>query len=900
MQEYNHWHSLEADEVLRRVESSQDGLSSAEVEARLKKYGPNKLQEEKKKSPIIRFLMQFNNLLIYVLLGAAFFTAMLGHFIDTSVILAVVVINAIIGFVQESKAEDAMQAIKKMLAFNATVLRDGHKKKIDSEDIVVGDILFIGSGDRVLADIRLLDTNGFSAQESLLTGESLPVEKNPQKVKKEAVIADRSCMLFAGTIVSSGTAKGVVVATANNTQLGRISGMLESIEVLKTPLIEQIDKFAKWLTAFLLFFSVMVFLIGYYIKDFAFDELFMAIVGLFVSAIPEGLPAVLTITLAVGVQAMAKKHAIIRNLPSIETIGSVSVICSDKTGTLTQNEMMVSSVVTNDKDFSISGTGYEPIGDIYLQEKLIDAGENELLKFLAKTSILCSDALIANENGTWKIDGSPTEAALVTFAHKVGLDADEIRADYKREDMIPFDSKHKFMATLDHAHQGSSMIIVKGAAEIIIEMCKLEFVDENNAKEINSTYWHNMSEKLASQGQRVLAVAYKNTSGDKVTLNFDDLESDLILVSLFGLIDPPRAEAIDAVKECYSAHIDVKMITGDHLLTATAIAKTIGLKNCDNALSGEDIEKLSDEELGEAVLKTDIFARTTPEHKLRLVKALQAHSKIVAMTGDGVNDAPALKRANVGIAMGKKGTEAAKESSEFVLTDDNFASIVNAVREGRRVYDNIKKVISWTLPTSIAEAAVIVVAILFGMVLPITPIQILWANMITATTLGIALAFEAEEKNIMKRRPRAIGESILDRELIWHIAYVTMLFLVVVFGAYYYALQDGQSLDYARTLALNTLVFMEIFHLFFIRNFKTLSIGISDVVANKIVWSAVSVIVFAQITITYLPFFHGVFETDSLRVFDFGMIFVAGITLFALLELEKQFRLRAARKRETA
>ncbi|MGE4397864.1 MAG: cation-translocating P-type ATPase, partial [Sulfurimonas sp.] len=505
MQEYNHWHSLEADEVLRRVESSQDGLSSAEVEARLKKYGPNKLQEEKKKSPIIRFLMQFNNLLIYVLLGAAFFTAMLGHFVDTSVILAVVVINAIIGFVQESKAEDAMQAIKKMLAFNATVLRDGHKKKVDSEDIVVGDILFIGSGDRVLADIRLLDTNGFSAQESLLTGESLPVEKNPQKVKKEAVIADRSCMLFAGTIVSSGTAKGVVVATANNTQLGRISGMLESIEVLKTPLIEQMDKFAKWLTAFLLFFSVIVFLIGYYIKDFAFDELFMAIVGLFVSAIPEGLPAVLTITLAVGVQAMAKKHAIIRNLPSIETIGSVSVICSDKTGTLTQNEMMVSSVVTNDKDFSISGTGYEPIGDIYLQEKLIDAGENELLKFLAKTSILCSDALIANENGTWKIDGSPTEAALVTFAHKVGLDADEIRADHKREDMIPFDSKHKFMATLDHAHQGSSMITVKGAAEIIIEKCKLEFVDENNAKEINSSYWHNMSEKLASQGQRVLA-----------------------------------------------------------------------------------------------------------------------------------------------------------------------------------------------------------------------------------------------------------------------------------------------------------------------------------------------------------------------------------------------------------
>ena len=898
MQKSNSWHSLEADEVLKAVGSSQDGLGSSEVEQRLKKYGPNKLQEAEKKSALVRFLMQFHNLLIYVLLGAAFFTAMLGHFIDTSVILAVVVINAIIGFVQESKAEDAMQAIKKMLAFNATVLRDRHKKKVDSEELVVGDIVFMESGDRVLADVRLLHTNGFSTQESLLTGESLPVEKNSKKVKDEAIVAERSCMVFAGTIVSSGNAKGVVVATANNTELGHISGMLESVEMLKTPLIEQMDKFAKWLTSFLVLFSVMIFLIGYYIKGFAFDELFMAIVGLFVSAIPEGLPAVLTITLAVGVQAMAKKHAIIRNLPAIETIGSVSVICSDKTGTLTQNEMMVSSVVSGKNRFKIGGIGYEPIGDIYLEEKLVDADKNELLKFLAKTTLLCSDASIAKEEGSWKIDGSPTEAALVTFAHKIGFDADKIRADYKREDMIPFDSKHKFMATLNHAHQGNSMIIVKGAAEIIIDMCKLEFVDEEKTKELNSSYWHDMAKELASQGQRVLAVAYKNTSNDKATLNFDDLKNDLILVSLFGLIDPPRAEAVEAVKECYSAQIDVKMITGDHLLTATAIGRIIGLKNCDNALSGADIEKLSDDALGEAVLKTDIFARTTPEHKLRLVKALQAHSKIIAMTGDGVNDAPALKRANIGIAMGKKGTEAAKESSEFVLTDDNFASIVNAVREGRRVYDNIKKVISWTLPTSIAEAAVIVVAILFGMVLPITPIQILWANMITATTLGIALAFEAEEKNIMKRRPRAIGEPILDKELVWHIVYVTTLFLIVVFGAYYYALQDGQSLDYARTLALNTLVFMEIFHLFFIRNFKTLSLKISDIAANKIVWSAVSIIVFAQIFITYIPFFHGVFETEALRAFDFGMILAAGIVLFALLELEKQFRLRVARKSE--
>ncbi|MDD3506582.1 MAG: HAD-IC family P-type ATPase, partial [Sulfurimonas sp.] len=691
MQENSNWHSLEKDEVLKILNSSQDGLNSAEVEVKLKKYGPNKLQEEKKKSPIVRFFMQFNNLLIYVLLAAAFLTATLGHFIDTSVILGVVIINAIIGFIQESKAEDAMQAIKKMLAFSAIVLRDGHKKKINSEELVIGDIVFMEPGDRVLADTRLLHTNSFSAQESLLTGESLPVEKNPKKVKNEAMIADRSCMVFAGTIASSGYAKGVVTATANNTELGRISGMISSVEVLKTPLIEQMDKFAKGLTLFLILFSVLIFIIGYFIKDFAFDELFMAIVGLFVSAIPEGLPAVLTITLAVGVRAMAKKHAIIRNLPAIETIGSVSVICSDKTGTLTQNEMMVGSIVSSKSIFRVEGTGYEPIGDIYLKDKLIDANKNELLKFLAKTSLLCSDALISKEEESWKIEGSPTEAALVTFAHKIGFDADEVRASYKREDMIPFDARHKFMATLNHSHQGRFLIVVKGAAEIIIEMCRFEFIDANNTQEIDSLYWQDMAKELASQGQRVLAVAYKNVSSDKVTLNFDDLQSDLVLISLFGLIDPPRPEAKVAIQECYNAYIDVKMITGDHLLTATTIGKSIGLKNCENALSGADIEKLSDEELGEIVLKTDIFARTTPEHKLRLVKALQAHSKIVAMTGDGVNDAPALRRANVGIAMGKKGTEAAKESSEFVLTDDNFASIVSAIREGRRVYDNIKK-----------------------------------------------------------------------------------------------------------------------------------------------------------------------------------------------------------------
>lgn len=899
MQEHNNWHSLEAYEALKILDSSQDGLSSSEVEERLKKYGPNKLQEEKKKSPIIRFLMQFNNLLIYVLLSAAVVTALLDHLIDTFVILGVVLINAIIGFIQENRAQNAMDAIKKMLAFHAIALRDKSKQKVQSESLVIGDIVFMKPGDRVLADVRLLETHAFSVQEAPLTGESVAVSKSVKKVAFEATLGDRTSMAFAGTTVAGGEAKGVVVATADKTELGRISGMLGSVETLTTPLVEQMDKFAKYLTLFILSFSLLIFLIGHFVKGLDFTEAFMAVIGLFVAAIPEGLPAVLTITLAVGVQAMAKRNAIVRQLPAIETIGSVSVICSDKTGTLTQNEMMVSSVITDDRDFRVEGAGYEPIGDIYIKEEKVDIDAHERLKFLAKTSLLCSDTVLKEEGDSWKIEGSPTEGALVAFAHKVGLFADETRETFKRDDKIPFDSKHKYMATLNHSHEGESIIVVKGAAEIIIKMSEFEYVDAHNEKEIQTAYWEEKAKELASSGQRVLALAYKKVPHDKSTLDFDDLKEGIVLIALVGLIDPPRHEAIDAIKECYSAHIDVKMITGDHLLTATAIGKSIGLRNCENVLSGADIEKLSDEELESAVLDTDIFARTTPEHKLRLVKAFQSHSKIVAMTGDGVNDAPALKRANVGIAMGKSGTEAAKESSEFVLTDDNFASIVSAIREGRRVYDNIKKVISWTLPTNASEASVIIVAIFFGMVMPITPIQILWANMITAVTLGIALAFEDEDKNIMKRSPRAIDEPILNQELVWHIVYVTTLFLIAVFGAFYYAMQNGASVEYARTLSLNVLVFLEIFHLFYIRNLNIIELKLSDVLGNRVVWSAVSVIFFAQIAITYVPSLQGVFLTASLEFFDFSMIFVCGVVVFALLEIEKQVRLRVARKRET-
>jgi magnesium-transporting ATPase (P-type) len=890
------WHAMPYEEVLREFEVSEEGLKSAEVAQRLERYGLNKLQEEKKKSAFVRFMMQFNNLLIYVLLAAAVVTALLEHIMDSIVILSVVLINAIIGFMQENRAQNAMDAIKKMLAFSATVQREGKKTKISSEELVPGDIVYLGAGDRVLADIRLIQAHGFSVQEALLTGESVPVEKHLKAVEEDATIGDRSSMAFAGTTVAGGQAKGVVVATANHTELGAINKMLGEVQTLTTPLLEQMDKFAKWLTGVILTVSALIFLFGYFVKSMHFNEIFMAVVGLFVAAIPEGLPAVLTITLAVGVQAMAKRNAIVRHLPAIETIGAVSVICSDKTGTLTQNEMTVVSFVSREGEFTIEGSGYEPLGEVLLQGEKIAAKEYASLHHLGKCALLCSDAQLHNEEGTWKVEGSPTEGALVTFGRKIGFDAQELRESFSRDDMIPFDSKHKFMATLNHNHIGESMIIVKGAPEVIVKMCALEFTSDAEAAAIEPAFWEEKARIIAAEGQRVLALAYKKVEGEKKTLTFEDLKSELVLIGLVGLIDPPRPEAIEAIKECHSASIDVKMITGDHALTAAAIGRTIGLKNTQNPLTGADIEKLSDEELQQAVLSTDIFARTTPEHKLRLVSALQAQAKIVAMTGDGVNDAPALKRANAGVAMGKNGTEAAKESSEFVLTDDNFASIVSAVREGRRVFDNIKKVISWTLPTNASEASVVIVAILLGMAMPISPIQILWANMITAVTLGIALAFEGEDNNIMHRAPRGIDEPILSGVLVWQILFVTALFVTAIFGIYYISVEEDPSIEHAQTLALNTLVFMEIFYLFYIRNHNTIKVSMRDMLGTKVVWTAVGVVFFAQLAITYVPFMQGVFKTAPLSLYDFGLILAAGVVMLAILEVEKQIRLRRKKK----
>ena len=892
------WHSEEYKAVLETLRTSAQGLESHDAQGRLDAHGPNRLPTAAKRSVFLRFLSHFHNILIYVLIGSAVITAFLDHWVDTGVILAVVIANAIIGFIQEGKAEKAMDAIRHMLAPHANVIRGGERVSIEGEDLVPGDIVLLEAGDKVPADLRLFSAHGLQVQEAILTGESVPVEKHIKPAVADAPLGDRICMAFSGTLVTSGQGKGVVVATGKKTEIGRISGLLSEVETLTTPLVTQMGIFAKWLTVLILIIAALLLVFGYFVEHYDFTEMFMAVVGLSVAAIPEGLPAVLTITLAIGVQSMARRNAIVRRLPAIETLGSVSVICTDKTGTLTRNEMMVASVLTPQHLFSLEGNGYAPEGALKLKDTAVSPAEHDVLADLARAASLCNDAALREKDGVWTVEGDPMEGALLAFAGKMDLDVRKEQAGWTRTDAIPFDARHRFMATLNHDHEGHALVLVKGAPERILSMCKNQRGVNGDVQALDTSYWNSKAEEIAAQGQRVLAFAAMAVKPDHMVLEHQNVENTLTLLGMVGMIDPPRAEAITAVAECHGAGIRVKMITGDHAKTAGAIGRQIGLQNSDKVLTGADLDGMDDASLRQAVLNCDIFARTSPEHKLRLVMALQSHGMTVAMTGDGVNDAPALKRADAGIAMGMKGSEAAKEAAELVLADDNFASIAAAVREGRTVYDNIKKVISWTLPTNAGEAMCIIVALLLGMTLPVTPIQILWINLITAVTLGIALAFEPTEENTMRRPPRPRSEPLLSGDLIWHIVLVSLLFLCGVFGIYQYAMEKGYSIDLARTMALNTLVVMEIFHLFFIRNIYGTSLTWKAVRGTKVVWMTVIAITIAQFAITYLPPLQAVFSTVSIPFLDGVIIVGIGAALFAIIETEKQMRLAFRRGRE--
>jgi calcium-translocating P-type ATPase len=858
------FHNLPPADCLHALQSSPDGLTDAEAARRLVEHGRNQFPEAPSLGPMRRFLAQFHNVLIYVLLAAAAVTGALQHWVDTGVILAVVLANAIIGFVQEGKAEAAMAAIRQMLAPRASVLRDGRRVTVDGAAVVPGDIVLLEAGDKVPADLRVIEARGLAAQEAILTGESVPVEKGADAVAVEAALGDRRSMLWSGTLVTQGTARGLVVTTGKDTEIGRIGGLLAEVEQLTTPLVAQMDHFARWLSFLIVLAGALLLAYGYFVGHMPFAELFMAVVAVAVAAIPEGLPAVMTITLAIGVQAMARRHAIVRRLPAIEAIGSVSVICTDKTGTLTRNEMVVVAAETPEGRFAIEGEGYAPQGAI------TPAGD---LSRLARAAALCNDAALREHAGQWIVEGDPMEGALMAFARKAG----DGNAAHRR-DAIPFDSRHRYMAVLTEGADGG-MIHVKGAPERVFRMCAgLDYQD-----------WHDRSEAMARRGLRVLAFAERAESAPHI--DEAKLNGGMTLLGLVGLIDPPRPEAVAAVAECRSAGIRVKMITGDHAGTALAIARQIGLENPDRVLTGTDLDRLDDAQLALEVASVDVFARTSPEHKLRLVTALQADGLSVAMTGDGVNDAPALKRADIGIAMGLKGSEAAKEAADLVLADDNFASIAAAVREGRTVWDNLRKVISWMLPTNAGESMVIVIALLAGLLLPLSPVMILWVNMITAITLGFALAFEPTESGTMSRPPRRRDTPVLSGELVWHVVLVAALFGAAIFAMFNYAQDRGYSLALSQTVAMNTLVVLKTFHLFFIRNIHGTSLTWDAIRGTKVVWIVVVAVTAAQFAVTYLPPLQDILGTEPVPLLDGLLIVGIGAAFFALIEIEKQIRL---------
>lgn len=866
---------------MNKLKSNKDkGLDSKEVSERQKQFGRNKIPRGKKRSVWVRLLMQFHNVLIYVLMAAALITAFLGHWIDTYVILAVIVVNAVIGFIQEGRAEKALEGIRQMLSLNAVVRRDGRKKTIDAEDLVPGDIVLLKSGDKIPADIRLFESKNLRVEESPLTGESTPVDKNTEPVADDSIIGDQSGMTFSGTLVTYGSAIGVVVHTGTRTEIGKINQMIEDVEKITTPLLQQIEKFGKWLSLIILIFTISFFAFGYIFRDYTIDQLFLAAIGLIVASIPEGLPAIMTITLAVGVQRMASRNAIIRRLPSVETLGSINVICSDKTGTLTRNEMTVKTIISAEKEYRVEGTGYNPEGAIFENDKKIDPENDKVLWKFLKTVRASNNSEINKSNGKWRLTGTPTEGALLTLSYKAGL------KDFKtkRLDSIPFESEHKYAATLNKT-DNEVFAFITGAPEILLTMCNKQYTAEGE-RDIDRDFWENKMEEVAAKGERILGTAFKKMDEGLKEIKKDDLQDNVIFLGFAGIIDPPRDEVIQAINECKSAGIEVKMITGDHAITAKTIGKKIGIGDGEKVMTGKELEEMSDDQFSKVVDQYDIYARTSPEHKLKLVTALQKNGKLCAMTGDGVNDAPALKKSNIGIAMGIKGTEVSKDASEMVLTDDNFATIVHAVEEGRTVYDNIRKSLLFILPTNGAEALVLMSAILLGIIMPITPVQILWVNMVTAVTLALAIAVEPMEEKIMERQPRKTGEPILGKLFIWRIAFVSVLIGGLTLLMFNFMLSLDLDETAARTIAVNTLVGGQLFYLFNCRKIRLPSLG-KGFFNNKYIFIAAGALILLQMVFVYVPFMNLFFDTSPIKGIYWLFPLLTGIAVFLIVEMEK-------------
>jgi magnesium-transporting ATPase (P-type) len=872
------WHALTAQQVLELLQTDVSaGLGGDEAHRLLEEHGPNRLPEAPQRGPLTRAVAQFNNPLILVLIVAGTVTALLQHYLDSAVIFGVVVINAIIGFIQEGKAQSALEAVRAMLASHAAVLRDGLRQQVESDELVPGDVVLLESGDRVPADLRLVRVHNFRVEESALTGESVPVEKSVEPTPEDASIGDRTCAAYSGTLVVYGQARGVVVATGAGSEVGQIGALVSETSSLATPLTKRLDQFARQITALILLVGVLAFAYARFAVGMDPLEAFLAVVGLAVAAIPEGLPAVITIVLAIGTRTMASNRAIVRRLPAVETLGSVTVICSDKTGTLTRNEMTAVRVMLIEGDLRCSGVGYVPEGGFADESGVVEPSEHVGLQQLATAGLLCNNAVLHHHDDSWSVVGDPTEGALVTLALKAGLDQHEMSADLRRVDEVPFESENRFMVTLHHDHHGHGVAFLKGAPERVLDLCGMAGDDD----------WENRIQRAASEGERMLALARADVSPGTDHIDLEQLPR-FELVGMVGLLDPPRPEAVAAVTECQTAGITVKMITGDHGVTAAAIGRELGLHSR-AALTGDAIEEMDDEALQAAATDNDVIARASPEHKMRVMAALQARGNYVAMTGDGVNDAPALKAADIGVAMGRRGTDAAREASDLVLTDDNFATIARAVKQGRVAFDNIKKSLLFILPTSGGQAGLILVALLLGLTMPVTVGQILWVNMVTAVTLALALAFEPAEPGVMEQPPRPPKEPLVTRPLAIRVAYVSFLMAFITLGAFEWELWRGSSIEAARTTAVNVLVVAEMSYLFNVRHFTKSALNLEAFTGNRVALVVTGVLAALQLAFTYAPPLQQVFVTEGLGWTSWGVVVGLGVVKFLAIELEKAY-----------
>jgi Ca2+-transporting ATPase len=906
------WHALAADEACAALDvDSALGLSHEEVARRQSKYGKNLLTPPKRQSAIVRFLLQFHQPLVYILIAAALITAALGEWIDAIVIAMVVVVNSVIGFVQENKALQAIDGLLNSMKTMATVRRGGEKILVDAVELVPGDVVLLTSGDKVPADIRILELRDMQADESALTGESVPSAKTQKILPADTSLADRVNMAYASSAVTYGSCVGVVVATGDATEVGAISTLLSTTEKLETPLTRKIKKFSGMLLYVILGLAAVTFAIGVLQGRPAFD-MFLAAVSLMVGMIPEGLPATITIMLALGVNTMARRNAIIRKLPAVETLGSVTVVCSDKTGTLTENQMTVQQIVAAGATYDASGIGYAPQGHFIAADGATsEVGAQEFfaahphLYEILRIGALCNDSMIAqNDAGYWGVEGDPTEGALLVSARKAGLLQSSLMKEYPRLDSIPFESTYQYMATLHKTPAGEVVAYIKGSVEALSERCNKALRSEGAVEkvvEFDAASVHEQTERLAEQGLRTLAFAKKVFPASTTRIDHADIASDLTFVGLQGMIDPPREEVKFAVQKCHEAGIAVKMITGDHATTAAVIAAQIGLSGAMRndkliALTGKEIAAMSEEELFKAAQSVAVFARVTPEQKLRIVEALQHHNHIVAMTGDGVNDAPALRRADVGIAMGIAGTDVAKDAADMVLADDNFVSIEAAIEEGRTVFGNLMKFIVWTIPTNLGEGLIILLSIALMSSLPMLPIHVLWLNMSTALCLGLMLAFEPKEPNVMQRPPRRPDKPILTLPLIMRTLFVGTMMFIAGYGLFHWEMMNGENEAAARTAAVTVFVMIEAFYLLNCRSliFPMWHVGLWS---NPLIFVGIAAMLTLQLLFVNAPFMNRLFHTAPLSLGKWAMIVAIAAVVYVLVALEKYIRMRALLRR---